>query len=94
MDKPIYLEELIENKIIKTIEELGYELYDVEYIKEGEDNFLRIYIENKKEKSQISLQDCEKVSKNIDDIIEKIDELSDKYFLEVSINHKIKYSYD
>lgn len=75
------IEELIEKKIEDIIKSLGYELYDVEYIKEDVNNYLRIYIESQK---GISLEDCEKVSKNIDDIIDGIEELKEQYFLEVS----------
>lgn len=75
------IEKLIEKKIEDIIKSLGYELYDVEYIKEEANNYLRIYIESQK---GISLEDCEKVSKNIDDIIDGIEELKEQYFLEVS----------
>lgn len=42
------IEEKIENLTCDIIKNLGYELYDVEYVKEGKDYFLRIYIESKK----------------------------------------------
>jgi len=60
---------------------LGYNLYDVEYIKEGKDYFLRIYIENDR---GISLEDCEKVSNSITDILDEKDYIQEQYFLEVS----------
>ena len=71
------IEKLVENNINK----LGYELYDVEYVKEGKDYFLRIYIDSEK---GISLEDCEKVSNSITEIIDKADYIKDQYFLEVS----------
>ena len=37
------IEERVEGLVEKTINDLGYELYDVEYAKEGKDYFLRIY---------------------------------------------------
>lgn len=40
------IEEKVETLISNKIQELGYELYDVEYSKEGKDYFLRIYIDN------------------------------------------------
>ncbi len=43
------VEERIETLIKDTIENLGYELYDVQYVKEGKDYFLRIFIDNKME---------------------------------------------
>lgn len=75
----------IENKVeavIKgTIENLGYDLYDVEYAKEAKNFFLRIYIDNVK---GISLEDCEKVSNEINELLDKANIISEQYFLEVS----------
>ena len=42
------VEEKIENLTSDIIKNLGYELYDVEYVKEGKDYFLRLYIESEK----------------------------------------------
>ena len=75
------IEEQIESMIEKIINDLGYELYDVEYIKEGKDYFLRIYIQSEK---GIDLDDCEKVSNVITEILDKEDPIKDQYFLEVS----------
>ena len=75
------IEEKVEALVKPKIEELGYNLYDVEYAKEGKDYFLRIYIENEK---GISLEDCEKVTGEINDILDKADYVKNEYFLEVS----------
>lgn len=75
------IEEKIENIIKKNVEKLGYELYDVEYVKEAKDYFLRIYIDAKK---GIDLNDCEKVSNSITELLDKEDVISEQYFLEVS----------
>lgn len=75
------IEEKVENLITKTINDLGYDLYDVEYLKEGKDYFLRIYIDSKK---GIDLDDCEKVSNSINELIDKEDYIKEQYFLEVS----------
>ena len=75
------IEEKIEKLISKTINDLGYDLYDIEYVKEGKDYFLRIYIDSKK---GIDLNDCEKVSNSITDILDKEDYIKEQYFLEVS----------
>ena len=53
------IEQKVETLLKPKIEELGYELYDVEYVKEGKNYFLRIYIDNEK---GIDLKDCEKVN--------------------------------
>ena len=75
------IEEKIESLTSETINNLGYQLYDVEYIKEGKDYFLRIYIDSKK---GIDLDDCEKVSNAITELLDKEDYIKEQYFLEVS----------
>ena len=75
------IEEKVESIILEPIEKLGYDLYDVEYVKEGKDYFLRIYIQAEKE---IDLNDCEKVSNEITEILDKEDPIKEQYFLEVS----------
>lgn len=75
------IEEKVESLIKQNIENLGYELYDVEYVKEAKDYFLRIYIDSKK---GIDLEDCEKVSNNITELLDKEDVIPEQYFLEVS----------
>lgn len=75
------IEEKVEDLVKSKIEELGYKLYDVEYAKEGKDIFLRIYIDNEK---GIDLTDCEKVSTEINDILDEADYIKTEYFLEVS----------
>ena len=54
------IEENVETLIMPIIEDLGYILYDVQYVKEAKDYFLRIYIDSKK---GIDLEDCENVSR-------------------------------
>ena len=75
------IEEKVENLIKSKVEDLGYELYDVIYIKEGKQFTLRIVID---QKQGISLEDCEKVSTNINDLLDEADYIKDQYFLEVS----------
>lgn len=75
------IENKVEELITKPIEKLGYELYDVEYVKEGKDYFLRIYIDSN---TGISLDDCEKVNNEITDLLDTADYIKEQYFLEVS----------
>ena len=75
------IEEKVESLIKQNIENLGYELYDVEYVKEAKDYFLRIYIDSKK---GIDLEDCENVSNSITELLDKEDVIPEQYFLEVS----------
>ena len=76
------IEERVENLIQKKVEELGYILYDVQYAKEGQNYFLRVFIE--KEDGTIDLNDCEKVNDGINDLLDTADYIKEQYFLEVS----------
>lgn len=75
------IEEKVESLIKRKIEETGYKLYDVEYVKEGKNYFLRIYIDNEK---GIDLNDCEKVNNEIIEMLDEADYIKDAYFLEIS----------
>ena len=75
------IEEKVEKLVKPKVEEEGYELYDVEYAKEGKDYFLRIFIDSEK---GIDLNDCEKVTNSISDILDEADYIKEQYFLEVS----------
>ncbi len=75
------IEEKVEELISKTIEDLGYELYDVIYEKEAKDYYLRVFIDTPE---GISLDDCEKVNNAITDMLDDVDYIKDQYFLEVS----------
>lgn len=77
----VSVEEKVENLLQDKIKELGYELYDVEYAKEGKNYFLRIFIDNEK---GIDLNDCEKVNDGIMDLLDEADYIKEQYFLEVS----------
>ena len=76
------IEEKVEMLLEPVVNGLGYVLYDVFYVKEGKDYFLRIFIDSK-EKS-IDLDDCEKVSNAINDLLDREDLIKEMYFLEVS----------
>lgn len=62
------------------LKRFGYELYDVEFVKEV-DWFLRVYIDSE---NGIDLDDCEKVSNAISDMLDEKDPISTSYSLEVS----------
>ena len=70
----------IELKIVNKIENLGYMLEYVEFVKEGDNNILRVVID--KENENVSIDDCEKVSRAIEDDVDK--EIKQEYVLEVS----------
>lgn len=75
------IEQKTELLVEEPIRKLGYELYDVEYIKEGKDYFLRIYIDSE---NGINLEDCEKVSNVVTELLDKDDYIVEQYFLEIS----------
>ena len=75
------IEERVESLLKEKIEAIGYELYDVEYSKEGKNYFLRIFIDKT---GGIDLNDCEKVNNEIDEILDEADYIKEQYFLEVS----------
>lgn len=75
------IEERVEDLLKAKIESLGYNLYDVEYSKEGKNYFLRIFIDKE---AGIDLNDCEKVNNEINDLLDTADYIKEQYFLEVS----------
>ena len=62
-------------------DELNYEIYHIEYVKENGEYYLRIYIDKE---GGISLTDCESLSRRVSDIMGEEDPISVAYFLEVS----------
>ena len=70
------------------LEEEGYELYNTEFVKEGRDWFLRVYIDRRwqeeSEPEYISTDDCEKVSRYLSEKLDEADPIEQNYYLEVS----------
>ena len=62
-------------------DELGYELYDVEYKKEGSEWYLRIFIDKPE---NMGVEDCEKYSRYISPLLDENDPIADNYILEIS----------
>ena len=75
------IETRVEELLKSIIENIGYELYDVRYEKEGKDYYLRIIIDKPE---GIDINDCENVNNAINDILDEADYIKDQYFLEVS----------
>jgi ribosome maturation factor RimP len=61
--------------------QMGYELWDVEYVKEGSRYYLRITLDSQE---GIGIEDCELVHRTIDPILDEADPISNSYTLEVS----------
>ena len=63
------------------IEQNGFELVDVEYVKEGSDYYLRVYADKE---GGIDINDCVFISRNLEEKLDEADKLTDPYILEVS----------
>ena len=67
--------------VLPIIEANNLELVDVEYVKEGSDWYLRVYIDKE---GGITVDDCEAVSRRFSDILDEKDYIEDSYIFEVS----------
>ena len=74
-------EEKTEKLLEPIVSELGFELVDVEYVKEGGTWYLRAYIDKP---GGITVDDCETVSRRFSDILDEKDYIEDSYVFEVS----------
>lgn len=61
--------------------ELGLELWDVEYVREAGQWFLRIYVDKD---GGVNISDCEALSKALDPLLDEADPIPDSYVFEVS----------
>ena len=59
----------------------GYDIYDVEYVKEGPHWFLRVFITSE---DGVNIDDCETISRALSTVLDEKDCISANYFLEVS----------
>ena len=62
----------------------GYELYNIEFVKEGKDWFLRVYVDLASGEGYIGTEDCEKVSRYLSEKLDEDDPIEQNYYLEVS----------
>nr|WP_302689223.1 ribosome maturation factor RimP [uncultured Eubacterium sp.] len=67
--------------LLPIVEEKGYEMVDVEYVKEGSNWYLRAFIDKL---GGITINDLEGVSRKLSDLLDEEDFISDAYILEVS----------
>ena len=73
--------EFITNLLTPIVEAQGVSLYDIEFIKEGSARILRLYIDKD---SGVDLEDCEKVSRAAEEVLDAQDPIPTAYYLEVS----------
>lgn len=81
MSKREVYEQKTEQLLQPIVDEYGFELVDVEYVKEGSTWYLRSYIDKT---GGISIDDCEKVSRRLSDLLDQEDFIEDAYIMEVS----------
>ncbi len=73
--------ETVEGYLQPILAEHNYEFVDVEYVKEGSDYYLRIYIDKE---GGINIEDCRLTSRAIEEVLDEKDVIKDAYILEVS----------
>ena len=87
--------EIVEEITADFLAENGLELYNSEFVKEGKDWFLRVYIDRlplesegadggESQEQYVSTDDCEKVSRFLSEELDRIDPIEQNYYLEVS----------
>lgn len=81
MSKRETYESRTEQLLAPILERFGVEIYDIEYVKEGSDWYLRVYIDKPE---GVNIDDCENVSRALSDELDKEDFIEDAYILEVS----------
>ena len=63
------------------VEAHGCKLWDVEYVREGSERFLRLYLD--KENGAVDINDCEAISRAVDPILDEKDPIKESYHFEV-----------
>ena len=81
MSKRDNYEAKTEELLTPIVEQYGVSIYDVEYVKEGSDWYLRAYIDKPE---GVNIQDCENVSRALSDALDREDFIEEAYILEVS----------
>ncbi|WP_268795861.1 MULTISPECIES: ribosome maturation factor RimP [unclassified Paenibacillus] len=75
------IKSVIEDMLKDFIEQNGFELVDIEYVKEGSNWFLRVYADKE---GGIDIDDCGRISEYLSVQLDEKDPIADAYFLEVS----------
>src|SRR4051794_2033730 len=73
--------EVVEELAQPIIQELGLELVEIEFVKEGKNWFLRVYIDKE---NGVDIEDCGIVSERLSEKLDELDPITHNYFLEVS----------
>jgi len=73
--------DVTEQLVIPILDDMNLELVDVEFVKEGKDWYLRVYIDSD---NGVNLNECTEVSEKLSEKLDDRDLISQAYFLEVS----------
>lgn len=76
--------EIVSDMVSGFFQQEGYELYNVEFVKEGKDWFLRVYVDIASGEGYVGTEDCEKVSRYLSEKLDAEDPIEQNYYLEVS----------
>ena len=81
MSKRESYEAKAESLLEPIVERIGVSIYDVEYVKEGSDWYLRVYIDKLE---GVNINDCVEVNRAFSDVLDEEDFIEESYILEVS----------
>ena len=62
------------------VKQFGCELWDVEYVREGDQRFLRLYLDKE---GGVDITDCENISRGVDPLLDEADPIAESYHFEV-----------
>jgi len=72
---------IVEEMVNPILEDLNLELVDIEYVKEGPNYFLRVFIDKD---NGVDIDECAAVSEKLSEKLDELDPIPENYFLEVS----------
>lgn len=75
------LEDMVTKMVLPILDKYEFELVDLEYTKEGPHFYLKVFIDKP---GGITIDDCQKVSEQLSELLDEKDPIDDNYFLEVS----------
>lgn len=75
------IEQLTQELAAPIAEQIGYEVIEAEYKKEGGEYYLRVYLD--REDGSVDLDACEYVSRRLEEELDRLDPIQDAYYLEV-----------
>ncbi len=76
--------EVLIEELVGSILPSEFELVDTEYVKEGSEWYLRIFVDRAGQDERITLSDCQRISGMIGELLDKEDPIKEAYMLEIS----------